>query len=986
MSKKQTMWMFSAVLAFLLILCGGRAVWAEDSVVEIKNVTLTGTMIRIRVDDEDMTAVSGSLEAAVEYLEDGVAKTAENIRHSTLADSEWQKLLGSYTKYDSEKGQWYLQVGDRRYDCPIEVKEYRSDEILFVPPYAPQYGSVTVTKRKPFIFCKQPLTKDGCERIVVKPSDSGQTLDYVQSYAGGVNGETGKPVLPEDNINVTDPLRVENGGTLYCFMYFYGVEDDIEVECHSTESIYTCARITEEKSWSGAGEDGPIWFRIEAGEDGYYRLHYDYSNIGSSVKYCEDANPDLPYEKFYHGYHIAGFDPLYEWYENKYTHPFYLEAGQAKWISVTRKWMSPNAQNRYLNVSLEKVAEEDILIGDLQVANNLKWVLNGWYEDDVLTFSPDNTGHRRDKYTVADIFSGDSFSIGFKYKVQGDIGYCGYFGIVLGERLFKNPSGTVAEAQTGVGTRITMQFFDSSGNALELSSTETLKRNCQYCIVFSAMKGEEILEQEEIRLQLDPDDALRFEDMELNMPGVEGITKSGETITCYHECKELYFSSLDISFTHYTGPGRQGGAGGWFKDSDDLKKNYIKKEGYEGVEIFLTSDTGKRYDLPLGPEFRLPIGRYTLAVRSDRGLQKEIYIHVLPDIPKGLNIRLNDDLSHIDDVWWCTGDNPSVSASTWGKHASDIPNEEYGITYEWKFEGIYVPGQGSGERQYGGVYEDYPDAAFDPGTDMAVSADTSTMTFKGKKEGYYEFSVTAYQTPENGGGRRKLDLPAEYFLIGYREDRDRAPEDYYGDDGECDHEFGDWEVDREATALRSGSRSRVCVLCGEKEVQEIKRLKATGKLSASGLPLQVKKSTTALRAIGLARGDYVKSWKSSNPKVAGVSRKGKITAKKKGTAVITAALASGKKLTAKVKVQTGKVKTSKIKLEKTKLQLEKGESYTLAPRITPLTSQDKLTYDSSNKKVATVNKKGKITAKKKGTAKIIVRSGKKKAVCKVTVK
>ncbi|HIQ97300.1 MAG TPA: Ig-like domain-containing protein, partial [Candidatus Limivivens merdigallinarum] len=41
---------------------------------------------------------------------------------------------------------------------------------------------------------------------------------------------------------------------------------------------------------------------------------------------------------------------------------------------------------------------------------------------------------------------------------------------------------------------------------------------------------------------------------------------------------------------------------------------------------------------------------------------------------------------------------------------------------------------------------------------------------------------------------------------------------------------------------------------------------------------------------------------------------------------------------------------------------------------------------SSNKKVLTVTSKGKITAKKKGTAYVIVTSGKKTVRCKVKVR
>ena len=54
--------------------------------------------------------------------------------------------------------------------------------------------------------------------------------------------------------------------------------------------------------------------------------------------------------------------------------------------------------------------------------------------------------------------------------------------------------------------------------------------------------------------------------------------------------------------------------------------------------------------------------------------------------------------------------------------------------------------------------------------------------------------------------------------------------------------------------------------------------------------------------------------------------------------------------------------------------------------VTPLTSLQKVTYTSSNKKVATVTSKGVIRAKKKGTAVITVKSGSRTVKCKVTVK
>ena len=66
--------------------------------------------------------------------------------------------------------------------------------------------------------------------------------------------------------------------------------------------------------------------------------------------------------------------------------------------------------------------------------------------------------------------------------------------------------------------------------------------------------------------------------------------------------------------------------------------------------------------------------------------------------------------------------------------------------------------------------------------------------------------------------------------------------------------------------------------------------------------------------------------------------------------------------------------------------MKKGKSFRLKVTLTPADSQDKITYKTSNKKIATVSKTGKIKAKKKGKATITVKSGSKKVKIKVTVK
>lgn len=73
---------------------------------------------------------------------------------------------------------------------------------------------------------------------------------------------------------------------------------------------------------------------------------------------------------------------------------------------------------------------------------------------------------------------------------------------------------------------------------------------------------------------------------------------------------------------------------------------------------------------------------------------------------------------------------------------------------------------------------------------------------------------------------------------------------------------------------------------------------------------------------------------------------------------------------------------TKIALNKTKVTLTVGRSVTL--RLKGVGK--KVKWSSSNKKVATVNSKGKVKARKAGKAKITAKAGKKKYSCKVMVK
>ena len=91
-----------------------------------------------------------------------------------------------------------------------------------------------------------------------------------------------------------------------------------------------------------------------------------------------------------------------------------------------------------------------------------------------------------------------------------------------------------------------------------------------------------------------------------------------------------------------------------------------------------------------------------------------------------------------------------------------------------------------------------------------------------------------------------------------------------------------------------------------------------------------------------------------------------------GALVITSVFVPGQQTDAK----------AKVKLNKKKLVLTVGKKAKLKVKGT----KKKVKWYSSKKKIATVTKKGGVKAKKKGTAKIVAKIGKKKYTCKVVVK
>lgn len=123
------------------------------------------------------------------------------------------------------------------------------------------------------------------------------------------------------------------------------------------------------------------------------------------------------------------------------------------------------------------------------------------------------------------------------------------------------------------------------------------------------------------------------------------------------------------------------------------------------------------------------------------------------------------------------------------------------------------------------------------------------------------------------------------------------------------------------------------------------------------------------------------SWKSSNEKIAEVDENGVVTGLKSGEVIITASALDGSKKSGKVKIYVGKLIKSITPSDKIKdgislnLRLKEKKTMELAGELTinPITATNQgLTYTSSDKKIVTVNAKGKVTAKKEGDAVITI--------------
>ncbi|MFR3949228.1 MAG: leucine-rich repeat protein [Ruminococcus sp.] len=165
------------------------------------------------------------------------------------------------------------------------------------------------------------------------------------------------------------------------------------------------------------------------------------------------------------------------------------------------------------------------------------------------------------------------------------------------------------------------------------------------------------------------------------------------------------------------------------------------------------------------------------------------------------------------------------------------------------------------------------------------------------------------------------------------------------------HVWSNWSIVKAASISEEGVQQHICEKCGATENSSIPKLTPTPTVTPtdSFTVTVTKGKTTTLKPDS--------SWKnvkysSSNKKIATVDKKGKVKAVAAGIVKITVKFGS------KSVVYTITVPgTTAIKGIKSSVSIKKGKSYTLKPKLSYTEKADKVTYKSSNKKIATVSKK-----------------------------
>ena len=162
------------------------------------------------------------------------------------------------------------------------------------------------------------------------------------------------------------------------------------------------------------------------------------------------------------------------------------------------------------------------------------------------------------------------------------------------------------------------------------------------------------------------------------------------------------------------------------------------------------------------------------------------------------------------------------------------------------------------------------------------------------------------------------------------------------------------------------------------------------KLNATNISLSVGASKLLKTTITPATANKNIKWESDNPSVVSVDSEGEVTAHKTGEPVLITARDTLTGVTASCVVKVPQPATGLELSPRKSKTLYKGNKFTIRKQVYPVgtVTNDKVTWSSTNPKVATVNSNGTVTAKAGGTAIIVCKTVDRNIVkmCTVTVK
>ena len=154
-------------------------------------------------------------------------------------------------------------------------------------------------------------------------------------------------------------------------------------------------------------------------------------------------------------------------------------------------------------------------------------------------------------------------------------------------------------------------------------------------------------------------------------------------------------------------------------------------------------------------------------------------------------------------------------------------------------------------------------------------------------------------------------------------------------------------------------------------IQPITRITLTAPAKSVGIggTMQLKPAYTPADA---SRKEV--TWTSANPQIATVDKNGVVTGLKRGNARITATATDGSNIRANISIQVTQ-SAQKITLDKSSLTIDVGRNAMLKATVLPQdTNNKKVVWSSSNAKVATVDKQGRVNGVSLGDCEIICAS------------